>query len=77
MWIWSWALAIIAICGFLLTAKNKRVGWLVIIANEVNWSIYAALTRQWGFILPSVFFIPVFAWNWRTHGRRVSGSSSS
>lgn len=77
MWIWPWALAVTSIVAFLLTAKNRRVGWLILIANEVSWAVYASLTHQWGFILPSAFFIPIFAWNWRTHGRRISSSSSS
>lgn len=49
--IWSFALAAIGIFGLWLAGKQIRAGWLIGLAAQVLWIIYALLTRQYGFII--------------------------
>lgn len=65
---WSWVLEGVGLTGALIAGRKHWVGWLVLLANTILWSVYGATTNQWGFVVASLFYAPVYARNlirWR------------
>lgn len=57
---WSWLLAILGISGMYFVGKKTVWGWLVLLANEVIWVVYAFFTKQYGFIMMAVAYAIVY-----------------
>lgn len=61
--IWSLVLTAIGILGFWLAGQKVWWAWYVNIANQILWFAYALITKQYGFILASIFYTIVFGKN--------------
>jgi nicotinamide riboside transporter PnuC len=57
---WSWLLAVLGVSGMYFVGKKTIWGWLVLLANEVIWVVYAFVTQQYGFILMAVAYAVVY-----------------
>jgi hypothetical protein len=57
---WSWVLAIIGVIGISFVGRKTVWGWMVLLANEILWTIYAIQTHQYGFILMSTAYSVVY-----------------
>jgi hypothetical protein len=57
---WSWLLAILGVSGMYFVGKKTVWGWLVLLANEVIWVIYALITQQYGFIAMAIAYAFVY-----------------
>lgn len=60
---WSWLLGILGVTGLLIAGSKIWWGWLINLANEILWIIYAISTEQYGFILMAVAYAVVYARN--------------
>lgn len=63
--LWSWALTLIGVSGFLLAGRKVWWAWYVNIANQALWLAYSLLTEQWGFLVGVVIYLWVFIGNAR------------
>lgn len=61
---WSWLLTAVTGTGLLLAA-HRRVGWLVCLAGQGLWLLYALDTQQYGFLPAAGVFAAIYARNWR------------
>lgn len=57
---WSWILATIGVSGIFFVGQKTIWGWLVLLANEVLWTVYAIATEQYGFIFSAVAYAAVY-----------------
>jgi len=57
---WSWLLAVLGVSGMYFVGKKTVWGWLVLLANEVIWVVYALMTQQYGFIMMAVAYAIVY-----------------
>lgn len=57
---WSWILAAIGVSGIYFVGKKTIWGWLVLLFNEVIWTVYALVTGQYGFIVSAVAYAAVY-----------------
>ena len=57
---WSWLLAVLGVSGMYFVGKKTVGGWLVLLANEAIWVIYALVTEQYGFIVMAVAYAYVY-----------------
>lgn len=53
---WSWVLAAIGVFGIYFVGKKTIWGWLILLANEVIWIVYAVSTKQYGFIVSAIAY---------------------
>jgi hypothetical protein len=60
MEVWSWVLAAIGVSGIFFVGQKTIWGWLVLLANEVLWTVYAIVTQQFGFIFSAVAYAIVY-----------------
>ena len=58
--IWSWVLAIVGATGTYFIGKKWKMGWVVLFVNEMLWSIYTAVTKQYGFFVAVVMYSAVY-----------------
>jgi len=54
--IWSWVLAIIGAGGIFVVGKKNMWGWLILMVNELLWTAYALVTKQYGFLVAVVLY---------------------
>ncbi len=57
---WSWLLAVLGVSGMYFVGKKTVWGWLVLLANEVIWVVYALVTKQYGFIMMAIAYAIVY-----------------
>lgn len=57
---WSWLLAVLGVSGMYFVGKKTIWGWLVLLANEVIWVVYALFTQQYGFIAMAIAYAFVY-----------------
>jgi hypothetical protein len=57
---WSWILAAIGVSGIFFVGQKSIWGWLVLLANECLWIIYAITTQQYGFIFAALAYATVY-----------------
>jgi hypothetical protein len=60
MELWSWVLAAIGVSGIFFVGQKTIWGWLILLANECLWMIYAIATQQYGFIFSAVAYAVVY-----------------
>jgi len=53
-------LAILGVSGMYFVGKKTVWGWLVLLANEVIWVVYALVTQQYGFIVMAIAYAFVY-----------------
>lgn len=71
MSLWSWVLGALGVTGLLIAGNRVWWGWLINLANEVLWVVYAIVTEQYGFILMAIAYGLVYARNkWRHNEHR-------
>ena len=70
----DWALAIIGITGLALAGQKRTrgYGWMVGIAVQVLWVVYALTTDQYGFLLSAFLYGAVNIVNFATWYREYS-----
>lgn len=61
----SWVLTILGIVGFFVVSTGDKRGWLLNFSVQPIWLVYSLETKQYGFVLASVFYAWVFWRNWR------------
>lgn len=49
---------------FILAGNKVRFGWLLGIASEAAWAVYAVWIRQWGLLLGCLFYAVVYLRNY-------------
>jgi hypothetical protein len=55
-----------------LAGRRHWAGWAVGLGNQVLWSVYSLVTRQWGFLISCAVFGTVYVINlraWRSAAR--------
>lgn len=57
---WSWILAAIGVSGIFFVGQKTIWGWLILLCNEVLWTVYAIVTQQYGFIFSAVAYAAVY-----------------
>jgi hypothetical protein len=57
---WSWILAAIGVSGIFFVGQKSIWGWLVLLANECLWIVYAITTQQYGFIFAALAYATVY-----------------
>ena len=48
--IWSWILAVVGAGGIFVVGKKNVWGWLILMVSECLWTIYALVSKQYGFL---------------------------
>ena len=62
---WSWLLTATGVTGLYLVSRGMVWAWLINIAAQGLWIVYALATQQHGFIVASVAYGFVFSLNYR------------
>ena len=76
MWWWSVVLAFTGLFGMYLAGRGSSWGWVLGIADEVLWIVYAVVTGQWAFCLSAMAYGWVYSRNlraWRAAPARTRG----
>lgn len=60
---WSWLLEGVGLTGALIVGRKHYFGWIVLLGNTILWAIYGIVSRQYGFVVASLFYAPVYARN--------------
>lgn len=76
-WGWSWLLTAGGVFGIWLAGRKDWRGWVVGLAMQVLWIVYAVVSKQYGFIVVSVCYGSVYALNWWRWGRTLEGREST
>lgn len=58
-------LSLLNIASAALIAERRRAGWLVALAAQIPWTWYDLWTRQLGFLLLTLIYVPVYLRGWR------------
>jgi hypothetical protein len=61
----SFGLAALNLTVQLLIARKKAYGWLVALGAQIPWTAYDIATRQYGWLILSVVYVPVYIHGWR------------
>jgi hypothetical protein len=65
--VWSFILEGIGITGALIAGRRHWFAWIILLVNTALWGAYAVVTDQYGFLVASFFYAPVYgrnAWKW-------------
>ena len=69
---WSFVLAAGSIGGLWVVSKKPTIGWAWILIMEFLWITYAALIRQWGFMVLCICYAIVYTFNlYKTRSKNV------
>ena len=63
MGIWSWVLEGVGLLGAAVVGQKRWWGWNILLVNTVLWGIYSVETRQFGFLVASFFYAPLYGRN--------------
>ena len=58
-------LSLLNLASAALIAEGRRAGWLVALAAQIPWTWYDLWTRQLGFLLLTLIYVPVYVRGWR------------
>ncbi len=58
-------LSLLNLASAALIAERRRTGWLVALAAQLPWTWYDLWTRQFGFLMLTIFYVPVYVRGWR------------
>lgn len=69
---WSYLLAAVGVLGIYRAGRETRpwVGWVIGLAAQVLWVVYALATSQYGFLVSAAAYGTVYALNVRRQLRR-------
>ena len=77
---WSFILAAGSIGGLWIVSKRPGLGWAWILIMEFLWITYAALIRQWGFMVLCICYAIVYTYNLykaRSKNEKILGKRKS
>lgn len=60
---WNYIVTFVGLFGFWLGGKKVWWAWYVNIANQILWFTFGVVTEQWGFVIGTFFYTPVFIRN--------------
>ena len=60
---WSWVLEGVGLLGAFVVGRKLYWGWAILLVNTVLWGVYAIESRQYGFIMASFFYAPLYSRN--------------
>jgi hypothetical protein len=66
-------LSLLNLASAALIAEDRRAGWLIALAAQIPWTCYDLWTRQFGFLLLTLIYVPVYVRGWRK-ARRAAGN---
>jgi nicotinamide riboside transporter PnuC len=72
---WSVCLTVGSLTCNVLIGRKQSVGWLLAVALQLLWAVYAVTSEQWGFIASALAFGVINTWNyvkWRRAERQVA-----
>jgi hypothetical protein len=70
-------LALLNLASAALIAERRRTGWLVALAAQIPWTWYDLWTRQIGFLLLTLIYVPVYVRGWRKARNPASPPSAA
>ena len=70
-------LALLNLASAALIAERRRAGWLVALAAQIPWTWYDLRTRQLGFLLLTLIYVPVYVRGWRKARNPASPPSAA
>ncbi len=70
-------LSLLNLASAALIAERRRTGWLVALGAQIPWTWYDLWTRQPGFLLLTLFYVPVYLRGWRRSREPTQPSSTS
>ena len=70
-------LSLLNLASAALIAERRRAGWLVALAAQIPWTCYDLWTRQPGFLLLTLFYVPVYLRGWRRSREPAHQASST
>jgi 1-acyl-sn-glycerol-3-phosphate acyltransferase len=70
-------LSLLNLVSAALIAERRRTGWLVALAAQLPWTWYDLWTRQLGFLMLTIFYVPVYVRGWRKAPRPAPPTSST
>jgi hypothetical protein len=68
--LWSWTLTAIGAFGLYMVGREKTWGWVVNLAAQPLWAVFAIVTQQYGFIVSSALYASVYGHNLLAQRRR-------
>jgi hypothetical protein len=69
-------LSLLNLASAALIAERRSAGWLVALAAQIPWTCYDLWTRQPGFLLLTLFYVPVYLRGWRRSREPAHQASS-
>lgn len=63
--LWSWILMVIGVTGLWIAGRGYWWAWLIGLAAQALWVVYAFATEQYGFIVSAFVYGFVYARNAR------------
>ena len=60
---WSWILEGVGLLGATIIGRKHWWGWGILLINTVLWGIYAVVSHQYGFMVASFFYAPIYTRN--------------
>lgn len=60
----SWCLAPFGLLGMIVVGRKKTWGWVLSMATQSLWAIYAVGTGQYGFLIGTCSYFAVYLNNW-------------
>jgi hypothetical protein len=70
-------LSLLNLASAALIAERRRTGWLVALAAQLPWTWYDLWTRQFGFLMLTIFYVPVYVRGWRKARRPAHATSGT
>jgi len=60
---WSWVLEGVGLFGALVVGRKLYWGWCILLVNTILWGVYSIESHQYGFIMASFFYAPLYSLN--------------
>jgi hypothetical protein len=60
---WSWILEFVGLTGAYFIGRKYYWGWAILIVNTILWGVYSVASHQYGFLVASFFYAPVYSRN--------------
>lgn len=69
---WSIGLSVLGIIVQILAGPKPKWAWIVGMASQVPWWVYAVVSNQWGFFVSSTIYFVVYAVHHMRERRKVT-----
>ena len=60
---WSWVLEGVGLLGATVIGRKHWWGWAILLINTFLWAAYAVVSNQYGFMVASFFYAPIYSRN--------------